>query len=235
MITPLTQVGAPPALTISEVTHPTVGGSSDVWGSILNFSLKNIVAKVNELVTNQNNLTGSFVVGEVRAWVGDAALIPTVWAGWRLCDGSNGTPDLTGRVLVGTGVGFGVGDLGGSVQVTSNAAGAHSHNENTGVTALTVEQLPPHSHGVTDEGHTHDTVVANPTGNTGLDINNDVFLPSTFPDAPAVSNSATTGITINEAGGGLGHAHPISSDGAHAHSTNVMQPYYALHYIMYFG
>ena len=38
-------------------------------------------------------------VGTILAYVGDLNKIPT---NWHLCDGTNGTPDLTGRFLEGT-------------------------------------------------------------------------------------------------------------------------------------
>lgn len=38
-------------------------------------------------------------IGTIFPYVGDLEKIP---AGWHLCDGTNGTPDLTGRFLEGT-------------------------------------------------------------------------------------------------------------------------------------
>ncbi|MDD2967179.1 MAG: hypothetical protein PHN64_06840 [Desulfovibrionaceae bacterium] len=60
--------------------------------------------------------------------------------GWALCDGSNGTPDLRGRFIVGAGEDYAQGTAGGA----ANAAVSGT----TGETTLTVEQMPSHNHTV---------------------------------------------------------------------------------------
>lgn len=69
-------------------------------------------------------------VGSIAMWL-DAANIPS---GWALCDGENGRPDLRDRFLVGVGgtEGYVYGQEGGADSV-----------------ALTVEQMPSHTHGYT--------------------------------------------------------------------------------------
>ncbi len=49
--------------------------------------------------------------GVIAAWSGAANAIPE---GWALCNGSNGTPDLRSRFLVGAGSDYAVGDTGGA-------------------------------------------------------------------------------------------------------------------------
>jgi microcystin-dependent protein len=60
------------------------------------------------------------------------------WVGWAVCNGDNGTPDLRDRFPVGAGGNYNVGDTGG-----------------TDTVALTVAEMPQHSHVVNDPGHTH--------------------------------------------------------------------------------
>jgi microcystin-dependent protein len=97
--------------------------------------------KVTNLDVTQNLNTGSLNTtsfnllpkGIITLWSGQVDKIP---AGWVLCDGQNGTPDLRSRFIVGAGQGgglsnYGVNDIGGVELVT-----------------LTVDQMPAHSHNI---------------------------------------------------------------------------------------
>lgn len=64
--------------------------------------------------------------GVIVMWSGAANAIPT---GWALCDGTNNTPDLRNRFIVGAGSTYAVGATGGSNTVT-----------------LTMNQMPSHAH-----------------------------------------------------------------------------------------
>ena len=70
--------------------------------------------------------------GGIIIWSGSAAAIPS---GWYLCNGSNSTPDLRNRFVVGAGSTYAVGATGGSAD------------------AIVVS----HSHTASDSGHTHTT------------------------------------------------------------------------------
>lgn len=74
------------------------------------------------------------ISGMIIMWSGSQASIPS---GWLLCNGSNGTPNLMDRFVIGAGNSYAVGATGGSKDATlvshthtatSTAAGAHSHN-----------------------------------------------------------------------------------------------------------
>jgi microcystin-dependent protein len=65
--------------------------------------------------------------GMIMMWSGQTSAVP---AGWVLCDGTNGTPDLRNRFIVGAGGQYNTGNTGGLDTVT-----------------LTLNQIPGHGHG----------------------------------------------------------------------------------------
>lgn len=98
--------------------------------------------------------TAVIPIGGIIMWSGSIDSIP---AGWALCDGRNGTPDLRDRFIVGAGREYSVGDTGGANEVT-----------------LTIDQIPPHSHNITLRGtrftgHIHEgaTAAGTPGGVSG--------------------------------------------------------------------
>jgi microcystin-dependent protein len=111
--------------------------------------------------------------GVIVMWGGAVNAIP---AGWALCNGSNGTPDLRDRFIVGAGTTYAVGaNAGATTQTlttsnlpghthtystygtgTSGAAGGHTHTATSTVTDA------GHNHTVSDGGHTHTTSVTDP-------------------------------------------------------------------------
>ena len=71
-------------------------------------------------------LTGveSFVTGMIILWYGDTSNVPT---GFVLCDGSNSTPDLRDRFVIGAGNNFSAGSTGGNNSLTLTEANLPSH------------------------------------------------------------------------------------------------------------
>ena len=59
-------------------------------------------------------------------------------AGWALCDGTQGTPDLRDRFIVGAVGSYARGNTGGS--------STHNHGGATASHVLTVAQMPSHNH-----------------------------------------------------------------------------------------
>jgi len=111
--------------------------------------------------------------GVIVIWSGSAGAIPS---GWNLCNGSNGTPDLRDRFVVGAGSTYAVGNTGGTKD------------------AIVVS----HSHSISDSGHSHDVRIPSRTvGNnaTALYSTSDGSTKSTV-----TSESANTGISINSTG-----------------------------------
>jgi hypothetical protein len=163
-------------------------------------------------------VAAAFPSGGIIIWSGSAAAIPT---GWVLCNGSNSTPDLRDKFVVGAGSTYAVGDTGGSATVTP--AGSIS----VAGTALTEAQMPKHYHQMVGPGSV--TVPQNNQGNYNL------FGGGT-PDDAALSygtwstgGSAASGSTSTGTSNGDSHTHTATFSGTSA--TNL-PPYYALCYIM---
>ena len=62
-------------------------------------------------------------VGAICVWLNSAGLIP---AGWQICDGSNGTPDLRSKYIKGAANAGEIGGTGGTLTHT-HTANSHSH------------------------------------------------------------------------------------------------------------
>lgn len=140
--------------------------------------------------------------GMISLWYGAIGSVPS---GWYLCDGTNGTPDLRDRFVVGAGSTYSVAATGGS---TDAIVVSHTHTATSTST-------------VTDPGHTHTTT------NTLAAYNTQTLAggPSTtWNPASASINSATTGITV---------ATSTTNASTGVSGTNAnLPPYYALAYVM---
>ena len=84
------------------------------------------------LLSEENPSAGIIPRGGIIMWSGAIAAIPL---GWYLCNGTNGTPDLRDRFVIGAGTSYAVAATGGSKDAivvahthNMNAAGAHSHS-----------------------------------------------------------------------------------------------------------
>lgn len=86
--------------------------------------------------TNLGVASAEFAVpsGGIIMWSGSVGAIPS---GWYLCDGSNGTPDLRDRFVIGAGGSYGVGNSGGSAD---SIVVAHTH---TGTTSTIGDHTHP--------------------------------------------------------------------------------------------
>lgn len=123
----------------------------------------------------------AFVSGMIMMWSGSIASIPS---GWVLCNGSNGTPDLRDKFVIGASV-----DNAGVSNTTVTGA-----NTKTGGSKDAV--VVSHTHSITDSGHTHtyfNMSGANGRFNDGGGLGNNTGTTTT-------TNSATTGISVNSAG-----------------------------------
>jgi len=99
------------------------------WASITYTFSPSTLIKSSEV--NQNfadcvaNANKGMPSGGIILWSGEIVNIP---AGWFLCDGNNGTPNLVGKFIQGAGSGFAVGSTGGSATMSHTHTMAHTHS-----------------------------------------------------------------------------------------------------------
>lgn len=179
--------------------------------------------------------------GAILMWSGSIASIPT---GWALCNGGSYTksdgsgsvtvPDLRDRFIVGAGSTYTVALTGGA---TSNAPTITMTNE---AVALTTNQLPTHSHTITDNGHTHNlndpghnhTFLGTYNTGQGTTLSGAVAYQTGATTNNSYTGitvlSGTTGITVNNTGSGFTHVH---NNTAACSVVPTLPPYYALAFI----
>jgi len=143
--------------------------------------------------------------GCILLWSGSILSIPT---GYYLCNGANGTPDLRGRFVVGTGTTYSQGSTGGSNILTTSASVAIGNH------ALTDDEIPLHTHSGIDDYYPH-LVDSGPTGSGGYHM-----------CSVAATHSEYTGY----AGSGSAHGHTATF--ASTSDQQKMPPYFALAFIM---
>jgi hypothetical protein len=152
----------------------------------------------------QTALSSSFTTGMIMMWSGTIATIPT---GWVLCNGSNSTPDLRNRFVIG------------------------AHTDSAGVAYSTVTGSNTQTGGTKDAGvvsHTHTATVSDPGHShtlTNLAVYSDTvsgggITIQTRTNSNNTTATATTGITVSN-----------STEGSSGTNANL-PPYYALAYIM---
>lgn len=86
-----------------------------------------------------------FPAGMIMAWFGSLLNIPS---GWAVCDGTNGTPDLRGRMILGVDGSHAFDSNGGAETASgdTSAAGGHTPTGEAAGHALTEDELPAHRH-----------------------------------------------------------------------------------------
>jgi len=170
--------------------------SSEIWltyGYNYKFVLKDANDNTIQTYDNLYGIIGTqpasgatIPAGLISMWSGSIGSIPS---GWYLCDGSNGTPNLTDRFIIGAGSTYAVNGTGGVSSVT-----------------LTTNNMPAHTHTatVTDPGHLHsDTGTQQGFGSTSGPDSNQAWA-GTHNTA-----TATTGISVTNSSTGSGTSFSI--------------------------
>lgn len=162
---------------------------------VLIYTYDNIYGILGTIPTSSSTVPS----GMILLWSGSIGSIP---AGYYLCDGSNGTPDLRNRFLVGAGDAYAVNATGGSAD------------------AIVVSHTHTATSTVTDPGHTHTVSVSNQSSQNGS-----ISGGGSFPavgTSTLTTASSTTGVTV---------ATTNATSGTSGTGANL-PPYYALCYIM---
>ena len=169
----------------SEVYVKTDAGSSTNWETFIT-GLVDLTSDVTGILpianggTNSstalnNDRSSSIPSGLIAMWSGATAAIPT---GWAICDGTNGTPNLAEKFIIGTG--------------GSTATGATGANDLSDIESLTLLEtnLPAHTHTISsDGGHTgHPSSAAGATSGTDVE-----FPDATLTNRGAHDHGGTTG------------------------------------------
>ena len=127
-------------------------------------------------ITNGASINGPVPSGAIFMWsTAKSGAIPN---GWKICDGTDNTPDLRDKFIMGAGGNYAVDSTGGSAD------------------AVVVDHT--HTATVTDPGHVHSYTKENPRGggpNGSEDGESDFF--------PHNTNSSTTGITVSNGSTGV--------------------------------
>ena len=144
----------------------------------------------------------AFSPGMIILWSGLTSTIPT---GWALCNGANGTPNLTDKFIVGAGNSYGVNQTGGYKDAT-----LVSHNHPTSVGAA--------------GAHSHSLACTSPPGSPYQQ-------PGPYSGfARAGGGTSITNHNTNPVGN---HTHTVNIGNKGSSATNRnLPPYYALAYIM---
>ena len=116
--------------------------------------------------------TGTIPIGGIIIWSGSTGSVPD---GWGLCNGSNGTPNLQDRFVVGAGSGYAVDATGGSADAVDVS----------------------HNHGISDPSHNH--TFRGFEGKGESDSGSGSGLED-GENETKTTNSRTTGISISNAG-----------------------------------
>jgi hypothetical protein len=198
--------------------------------------------------------SGPFASGMIIMYSGPLVNIGTgPLTGWALCDGTNGTPNLKDKFVLGAG-NRATGIANTQTSASTNTVAAHNHNVQ--YHAITQAEMPSHAHAVSASGsgsavtdtqgaHTHGgpgglnfVVSGGPNaGGSGLGYQQATSTGSAGAHAHNVSVNVNVSGATDVRGADNGHTHGMDLAGAHLHTLAQQElretmPYLTLAYIM---
>lgn len=188
-----------------------------------------VTATHEELNNAAAGFTSALFLNEVRMYYGDPSALP---AGWHVCDGTNGTPDLRNLVPIGAGSTYTLGQSVGSANPTTSSTSGGTPAGTVGGTALTEAQLPVHDHfTVADVESTNEVNTS-----TSVAKFNDTSLGDLQYKLMGSAITPTLGLS-SPVGSGDTHTHTFTGNAlsGHTHTVSALQPALALHFVMYTG
>lgn len=198
-------------------------------------------------------------VGLICLWSGAVADVPS---GWALCDGTQGTPDLRDKFIIGAGATYDPKDTGGEAShdhAASSADDTHNHSasaaDDTHSHAATAAN-DTHNHTASAESDIHEHYVN--LGSHGHDLESAKTIVDSGPDGDFSHSTSSVSLAAYSRTDTHDHAITVDNDththvltvpdDTHSHTLTVqndthnhavtvnakatLPPYYALAYIM---
>ena len=150
-------------------TNLTVTGTTSLTGTVT-APTATVGTNTTQVATTAFVISNGVPSGVITMWSGSIVSIPS---GWYLCDGSNSTPDLRNRFIVGAGSTYSVAGTGGTADAV---VVSHTH------TASSV---------VSDSGHSHTY-----TRYSSINVQSGSSSPCWIGTTTDNTGVSTTGITV---------------------------------------
>ena len=261
-ITNLTVTNLQPANLITANAQITGGNISSIVGANNTFTSANLVNSTATTKAYDDSSTAiattAFVqsvlpLGMIMMWNSTAASIP---AGWQLCDGSNGTPDLRGQFIIGAGGAYSFSANGGSASTTLGLANIPGHFHSINAVSGNTAASGAHTHTassssvstVSEPGHTHTTQF--PTSQTAYtptptiagtviplsQTSNGIIVTQSNASGNSRANISVATTTSTSVSNVADHTHTVTVTGntgttGSSASFLTLPPYFALCYI----